>query len=125
MRYETGVFRRDDDYRVPDLSFFPAERADLIATEGLRGALAVLEIRSPDDETYKKFGFYASLGIREVIVIHRDTRAVEVYRLVEQTYLATAADERGRYHAATIDVRFSTVAGPFLRVEHAGATREI
>jgi hypothetical protein len=35
------------------------------------------------------------------------------------------ADQQGRVHAETIDARFRTVAGPRLRVECAGESRDI
>lgn len=130
--YETGVFRPGaggKDYRIPDLVFFPADRHDLIGQEGVVGApSAVLEIRSPDDETYDKFPFWAALAVAEVIVIEPARRAAEVYRLAGAGYVATSADDRGRVHAASVDVRFSTVAGadaPRLRVAADGDAVEI
>ncbi len=131
VRYEMGVYRpgsADRDYRVPDLVFFPANRPELISHRGLEGApLAVLEIRSPDDETYDKFDFWAMLGVPEAIVLLPETRATELYRLAGGRYMATSADPDGRLHAATIDVRFTTIAGaqPRLRIEHASDSREI
>jgi len=35
--------------------------------------------RSPNDETFDKLPFYAAIGCREIWVVDRDTRAVEVY----------------------------------------------
>ena len=126
MLYETGVYRAKSDYRVPDLVFFPADRTEIIGELGLVGApLAVLEIRSPGDETGDKLDFWAALGVPEVLVIEPETRKVEVYRLAGPRYLATSAGEQGRIHAATIDVRLSTTEGPRLRVELAGETCEI
>lgn len=127
--YETGVYRPGSghrDYRVPDLVFFPANPAPGLVTErGLEGApLAVLELRSVDDETYDKLPFYAALGVREVIVVEPLTHAVEVFRLAGATYLAVSADDRGRLHAATLDVRFQVVDGA-LRVECAGASADL
>jgi Uma2 family endonuclease len=127
--YETGVYRPGAerlDYRIPDLTFIPVDPPPgLVSRRGIEGAaLAVLELLSPDDETYDKLPFYASLGIREVIVIDPATRAVDVYRLAGTAYVAVSADERGRVHAATIDVRFSTTEGA-LRVEHAGDATEL
>ncbi len=114
--YETGVYRPGSarlDYRVPDMSFIPIDPpVGLVSQRGIEGgALAVLELLSPDDETYDKLLFYASLGIREVIVIDPASRAGEVYRLAGTSYVAVSADDRGRLHAATLDVRFSTAGG--------------
>jgi len=53
------------------------------------------------------------------------TRAAEVYRLAGASYLIVGADEQGRVHAETIDARFRTVAGPRLRVECAGESRDV
>ncbi len=131
VRYEMEVHRpgsKGEDYRIPDMVFFRSDRPEIITRRGLEGApLAVLEIRSPDDETYEKFDFWTALGVAEVIVIDPDKRTAEVYRLAGKQLLATSADEQGRVHAATIDARFSTVAGekPRLRVQCAGEAREI
>jgi hypothetical protein len=128
--YETGVYRpgaNQKDYRVPDLVFFPLDpAANIIVEHGIEGApLAVAEIRSPDDESYEKLPWYASLGVREVLIFEPDTRAAEVYRLAGASYLIVGADEQGRVHAETIDARFRTVAGPRLRVECGGESRDV
>lgn len=126
---EAGMYRPGPimSYRVPDLMFFPLAAG--VATErGIEGpAHVVVEILSPNDETYEKFDFYAAMGVAEIVVIHPTTRAVELYRLAGSRYLATSADDRGRLHVATIDVRLATVAGPppLLRVEHGGDAVEI
>jgi Uma2 family endonuclease len=126
--YETGVFRPGSnrkDYRTPDIVFVALD-SPAIREHGIEGApLAVVEIRSPDDETYDKLPFYAALGVREVIVLTPDARAVEIYRLAGAAYVAVSADERGRVHAETIDARFSTAPGPRLRLDCAGESVEI
>jgi Uma2 family endonuclease len=130
VMYQTEVHEAGSggkNYRIPDMVFFRDE-AGLVTMRGLEGApLAVLEIRSPDDETYEKFAFWARLGVAEVIVLVPDTRAAEVYRLAGDRYVATSADVTGAVHAASIDVRFTTLQGdpPKLRVEHGGAAIEI
>ncbi len=128
VAYETGVFRPGsdrNDYRVPDLVFVAAG-AETICAHGIEGApLAVLEIRSPDDESYDKLPFYAALGVREVIVLVPETRAAQIYRLAGPTYVAVSADDRGRVHADTINVRLQTVVGPKLRMECDGETRDL
>jgi len=123
--YETGVHRPGSagkDYRIPDMVFF-RDQPGLIVERGLEGApIAVLEIRSPDDETYEKFDFWARLGVAEIIVIVPESRAVEVYRIAGDRYVAAPADASGAVHATTIDVRFRTLAAepPRLQVEHLG-----
>jgi Uma2 family endonuclease len=51
----------------------------------------VIEIHSPDDETYKKLPWYAKQGVREVVVINRDTRKVELFRNKEGQMVLEAA----------------------------------
>ena len=41
----------------------------------------VVEVRSPDDESYDKLPFYAKLGVAEVWIIDRDTKRPEIYAL--------------------------------------------
>jgi Uma2 family endonuclease len=76
-----------NDYRIPDLVMLSPERFAIDKNEYFEGAPdVVIEIRSPDDETYEKFDFYAGLGVPEVWVIGRDTRAPEVYLLRGKRY---------------------------------------
>ena len=105
-----------------------SDQPGLVTERGLEGApLAVLEIRSPDDETYEKFDFWARLGVAEIIVISPGGRAVEVHRLAGDRYLATSMDATGALLAASIGVRFAALPGPppVLRVEHAGVSVDI
>jgi Uma2 family endonuclease len=58
LHVAVNVFRERgpvEDYRIPDLVFLSNEREDLIAKDGVRGGGpdAVIEVRSPDDETYE------------------------------------------------------------------------
>jgi Uma2 family endonuclease len=74
---ETGLFRSAEDYRVPDQMYHrPAHGSE----RGAEGAELVVEVRSPEDETYEKLDFYASMGVREVIVLHPLRPAVELFR---------------------------------------------
>ena len=56
--HETGLYRpgtERHDYRVPDLMFFPAASERIIKEYGIEGTPScVIEMRSPDDETYEK-----------------------------------------------------------------------
>lgn len=89
--YETGLFRSDDDYRVPDLSF---ARSDQLSERGLDGAELVVEIRSLRDETYEKLDFYAQVGVQEVLVLHPRPRKVELFRNVAGRMLPVQSDGR-------------------------------
>lgn len=66
-----------DDFRVPDGGWFARQpRGTYVAT-----AVVVLEVLSPDDETFAKFDFYAGHGVREVLVGHPSDRWVRCWRL--------------------------------------------
>ena len=110
-----------ENYRIPDLTFVAAGRESLLAADGIRGGGpdAVIEIRSPGDETYDKLSFFAGLGIREVIVVPRDSEKPEVYRLAGTQYLAVAADAQGFVASETLRVRFRLAPGepPQLAIE--------
>jgi Uma2 family endonuclease len=103
----------DEDYRIPDFTFLASGREDLIAVDGIRGGGpdAVLEIRSPRDETYDKLPFFAALGVREVIVIDRDSKRPEVFRLAGSQYLAVAPDREGWVVSEVLRLRFRQVPG--------------
>lgn len=67
------------DYRTPDRSFLlPDGQAKLQGGWIVGPPDVVLEIRSPRDESLDKLPWYFELGVGEVILIDRDTRAVEV-----------------------------------------------
>src|SRR5712691_9295237 len=98
-----------EDYRIPDLTFVSAGREHLVAPDGIRGGGpdAVIEVRSPDDETYDKLPFFARLGVREVIVIDRDTKRPEVFRLAGPQYVAVQADADRWLRSEVMEVRFT------------------
>lgn len=109
------------DYRIPDLTFVAAGREHVLHADGVRdeGPDAVIEIRSPEDETYEKLPFYAALRVTEVVVLHRDTKEAEIFKLAGAQYVAIQRDREGSVVAETLDVRFFRVDGapPRLRIE--------
>jgi Uma2 family endonuclease len=113
----TGVFASAEDWRVPDQLY---ARPDHEIEEGLTGAELVVEVRSPDDESYAKLPFYAARGITEAMIVHRD-RQFELFRI----------DDAGAYqpvedgHCETLSVTFATVAGPKLRIARDGGSAEV
>lgn len=117
----TGVFAGDQDWRVPDQAYaHPEDRRD----EGLASAELVVEIRSSGDETYRKLPFYAGRGVGEVLVVHEDRR-FELYRLREDGEYVRFEEGDGSARSSTLDVVFSTVAGPRLRVTWAHGAAEV
>ena len=73
----TGAFNlgTPHNYRVPDGGFHAVQ------PEGVYVATApvVVEILSPDDETFAKFRFYAEHGVLEVLVALPDDHEVRCY----------------------------------------------
>jgi Uma2 family endonuclease len=108
---ETGVFRPGTeppnwDYRVPDLVYSPPEHRSERGVEGV--AALVVEIRSTGDESYEKLSFYFSVGVREVLIIDRDTLAIEVVRDGQ----AVAGEADGAVRLESLDVTLQTIEGP-------------
>jgi Uma2 family endonuclease len=119
---EVNVFNdasREPDYRIPDMSFLSRGRESLMARDGVHGGPdAVIEVRSPEDETYEKLPFFASLGVREVVVIDRDSKKPEVHRLAAGRFAVAAADASGWVVSETLGVRMRAL-GAKLVVEDA------
>ena len=60
------------DFRVPDLGL---HRGSPTGT-WINTAAIVVEVRSPDDETYEKFGFYFEHGVDEILIADLVSRTV-------------------------------------------------
>jgi len=116
LRSSINVFREATskaDYRIPDLTFVAAGRELVFHDDGVRGGGpdAVIEIRSPEDETYDKLPFYAALGVREVIIVDRDSKRPELYRLAGAEYVGLQQDSEEWLRSETMMVRFRVVSG--------------
>jgi hypothetical protein len=66
-----------DDFRVPDGGL----HRSLPTTVYVPTAAAVIEVESPDDETWGKFDFYAEHGVAEVLVASYLSRSVSWFGL--------------------------------------------
>jgi Uma2 family endonuclease len=108
---EIGLYRSDDDWRVPDLMLLRPEQA---TSRGASGAEVVFELLSPNDETYDKLPFYAELGVREVFVIDQATRAVELFVLRGDKLHAALPDALGVLRSVVLGVELATGPGPAL-----------
>ena len=56
----------EQNFRVPDGGWFSRSPGALYVPT----AVMVLEVLSPDDETYDKFDFYAERSVVEILVVH-------------------------------------------------------
>jgi Uma2 family endonuclease len=70
------------DYRVPDGGLFqPGPDAVYVPTAAL-----VLEVVSPDDETWEKVGFYSAHGVGELLIVDPQKRRVDWLTLSGEQY---------------------------------------
>jgi Uma2 family endonuclease len=94
------------DYRIPDLVLLTPDRAQIDRNEYFEGAPdVVVEICSPDDETFEKLPFYAQLGVPEVWVIYRDSKVPEILSLEGNTYRRLDPDADGWIKSDATSVR--------------------
>lgn len=87
----TGPFNvgGPDDFRVPDGGLHRGNPTGVFVPT----AAVVVEVLSPHDETYEKFGFYAECGVEEIIVADPERRAVRIWRLADGEYAETERSE--------------------------------
>lgn len=91
-----GLFNLGEpgDYRIPDLGYHRTrEFHDYMPTAAL-----VVEVLSPRDETFKKFGFYAAHGVDELWVVDPEANTVRIWQRTEGAY-----DESGRSELLGLD----------------------
>ncbi len=71
----------EDDYRVPDVVAFLADTAAENHNAFWTGAADfIVEITSPRDRTYEKIPFYSRIGVQELLILNRQSWALELYR---------------------------------------------
>ncbi|MCA1846604.1 MAG: Uma2 family endonuclease [Actinobacteria bacterium] len=118
---EPAVYRpgRTDSWRVPELAYAAPKYVSERGIEG-RAELAV-EIRSPRDETYDKLPFYAEMRCQELLVIDRDTCAVELFSLDGQEFRRTT----GPVSLLSVGTTVAAIDGPGLRVTWDGGTADV
>ena len=110
---EPGLYASDDSWRVPELA---VARPEQVAHRGIEGgAVLVVEIRSPGDETDAKVPFYARFGVEELLVVDRDTAAVELRRLDGQHLRPVAPGDDG-WLVCALGVGFRQGPGNVLEV---------
>jgi Uma2 family endonuclease len=49
-------------------------------THWMGGPDFLIEVQSPGDQTEEKIPFYSELGVRELLIFHRDTRQLRLFR---------------------------------------------
>jgi Uma2 family endonuclease len=111
------------NYRIPDLVLTTEERKVFDKGTHIEGPpLLCIEIHSPHDEAYEKLEFYAALGVPEVWVIDRDTKAVKVFALdpLHRLYIATVAGKDGWISSHATGIELRQAGGERLAIRMAG-----
>ena len=81
MNLAASVENWEHDYRVPDVVVFLADTAAENHDVFWTGAADfIIEITSPRDRTYEKIPFYSRIGVRELLIVNRQSWAIELYR---------------------------------------------
>lgn len=108
--------RWPENYRVPDVVLLTTERLVIDRNEYFDGApSAVVEIHSPGDEAYEKLPFYASIGVPEVWIIHRDSKQFELYELATGEY--RRQEPTAGWFRSSLGIQFQTAPENKLRIQ--------
>jgi Uma2 family endonuclease len=113
IAYEAGVYEHAKNYRVPDVLVFDPSRQSERGVE--RRCELIIEILSPKDESHAKLPYYAKTGTREVWIIDRVKRIVDVHVLQGDRY-DRRSTEQGSVDSPVLGIALQTLAGPRLRV---------
>jgi len=80
--------RWKQNYRVPDMVVvLNNSRAVDCGTYFFGGPDFLVEVESPGDDTEEKVPFYSKIGVRELLIIHCDSRTLRLLRLEDQELL--------------------------------------
>ena len=125
--------RGDDwehDYRAPDVAVFLRDgKAENLETHWRGAADFLVEVTSPGDQTYDKIAFYERLGVRELLIINRQSWTLELYRLEDGTLRLVGQSRLKTPYAIVsrmVPLSFQLVPGesrPRIQVTHAESGR--
>ncbi len=100
------------DFRIPDISVVTnGSTAVVMNTYIAEGPDLVIEVRSPGDETDEKIPWYALQGVRELLVIERDTLAPRLYRRDGERLIEVPATDEG-VRSLVVPLGFRCEGGP-------------
>jgi Uma2 family endonuclease len=78
------------NYRCPDVAvFLPGNPAEDRGSHWFGGPDFAIEILSPFDRSREKFGFYAKVGVRELLLVDRRPWQLEIHRLEGDRFVRT------------------------------------
>jgi Uma2 family endonuclease len=55
----------------------------------------LIEVRSPNDRSLEKLDFYASIGVREVLVVDQDDKSLRLFRLAGKAMVEVQSSDEG------------------------------
>jgi Uma2 family endonuclease len=85
------------NYRVPDMVVvLKNSRAVDCGTHFFGGPDFLIEVQSPGDDTEEKVPFYGKIGVRELLILHRDKRTLRLLRLEEELVLVKPGSFGGK-----------------------------
>jgi Uma2 family endonuclease len=103
------------NYRVPDVVVvLKNSRAISRSTRVQWGPDFLVEIESPGDDTEEKVPFYGKIGVRELLIIHRDKRTLRLLRLEgEELVLVQPSSLEGKKWlvSTVLPLAFRRIAG--------------
>lgn len=120
----TGIYAPDLDpksWRVPDVAL---ARSEQVSERGLEGAVLAVEVLSPRDESYKKFPFYARVGLSEVWIMDPQTREPELFSIVDGAFVALHPTG-GIHRSPLLGVTLEVIGGPLLRLRDGDQSTDI
>lgn len=132
VKQELNLVHPDDEadwihnYRIPDISLLSADRTAFNKHTYIVGPpLVCVEVRSPYDESHDKLGFYAKLGVPEVWIIDRDTKAPEIHFLHDDVYTVALPNAEGWIESRAIpaELKATPARKLVIRLDRDDATR--
>ena len=99
-------------WRIPDGAI---ARPEQVSDRGLEGALLAVEVLSPRDESRKKFGFYARVGLTEVGLVDPKSRQPENYTLLDGAF-ALVPPVHDVHRSPLLGITLRLVDGPRLQL---------
>ena len=113
IRPEIGLFDPDApgdrDFRAPDLTIYHPEIGSERGADG--AASLVVEIRSPGDESFQKLPYFERLGVGEVLIVDRDTKAVRRWVNGDDGLIESEGDPVGHHRLACVPATLHTDEG--------------
>lgn len=109
------------NYRVPDIGLVTPARAHKDKDTHFEGGPdAVIEIRSPGDESYEKLDFYAQVDVTEVWIIDQDSKETEIFVLEDGSYVKRSQDAAGWLKSEVAQLELKPTESGKLRVRIRG-----